>query len=1006
MSNIEDFLSKYPDSIPFSEAILNPYGNENFYEVIYRKKEFYEKRLDKFESKPILPGQLLKHQEIVSRFLSSDTLYDSLLLFHEMGTGKTGVSVALAELIKNKEGTINKALILMRGKALIDNYINELVFVNTEGQYIPENYEKLSPMEKIVRTKKKISEFYEFDTFEVFAKNITKMSPSKIAEMYSNRVVIIDEVHNIRPQDKETAGIYESIHRFLHTIKNSKILLMTATPMKDKPEEIADILNLILPENRQLPTGDNFVKEFLSQQENNIYQVNPDKKDVLESYFRGKISYLKSQQSDVEKKFMGEKFKKLQKFVIYPLEMSGYQRESYLESYSKDTEGGPEGGIYSNSRQASLFIYPDGSYGQKGFSKYIIEKKSKSKEGKVSSTFTMTEEFRRAILGETNLETLENIRKHSVKYYTTLKNIIENPKRNAFVYCDFVEGSGAILFSKLLELLNYRKSTGNETTKDDRYAIITHKTASTKQIRNILSKFNSNENIFGDYIRVIIGSRVIGEGFSLKSIGDIHILTPHWNYSETDQAIARGLRLFSHVYLQDAGITPIVRIFQYTALPSLSEYKKSIDYIMYLLSETKDVSIKSVERIIKESAFDCALNYTRNFTPGNDFTRICDYLKCEYKCNFQPPVTEVSLDYTSYNLFYSRNEIRDITVQLKKLFLSKNIYFLEEIKNEMDMHNTFLILSTLDYLINEKIPFINKHNQLCYLKHYSDLFYLDISTNYIENMTEWLYIDTPAFFEMNSVQSITSKYEKENIPVLIRQLEESETDEEYETVFKRFSQSIQEMFIEASVLNKYSGISQGMNIRDWVLKKYENYLFKIENTWVSTFLKEQGVMRCLPQGGQWEDCDEDIQEIIANKLKEKVEDISKTDYGYYGIYNEKDDKFYIRDVSSMEEDDKRKQSRGRLCVTWDKKDLIHVAHTVKLDYTGDNSKFIGLLNKLNKLSKENLLKIKDKYKNAEEVEKLTKSEIVRIYFWSTVKKELICTYLKKWFKDNQLEIVI
>ncbi len=36
-----------------------------------------------------------------------------------------------------------------------------------------------------------------------------------------------------------------------------------------------------------------------------------------------------------------------------------------------------ERGIYNNSRQASRFVFPDGTYGAEGFQNYIIEKRGR-----------------------------------------------------------------------------------------------------------------------------------------------------------------------------------------------------------------------------------------------------------------------------------------------------------------------------------------------------------------------------------------------------------------------------------------------------------------------------------------------------------------------------------------------------------------------------------------------------------------------------------------------------
>ena len=76
MDNItlNDFLPIYPN-------IENP----DFNSLIQHKKEFYDLKLSKSESKPPRPGLLMKHQEIIARFISSHTSYDGILLYHENG---------------------------------------------------------------------------------------------------------------------------------------------------------------------------------------------------------------------------------------------------------------------------------------------------------------------------------------------------------------------------------------------------------------------------------------------------------------------------------------------------------------------------------------------------------------------------------------------------------------------------------------------------------------------------------------------------------------------------------------------------------------------------------------------------------------------------------------------------------------------------------------------------------------------------------------------------------
>src|ERR1700677_893195 len=264
--SIEDFLPKYPNINNTEYPLLNPYG-DNFYNNIFHKKEFYEERLDKTEEIPTEKGAMMKNQKLIARFLSSHTLYDELLLVHEMGTGKTCAAIGAIEQIKGENSTFKGAYVFAKGVNLLNNFIKELRDKCTAGQYIPkgsgvreaEGDDEGELTEKMItiRTKKLFEEYYHFSigvakptTFETFAKHLTKMTDNDIITTYSNYIHVIDEVHGLRPKSsgdeddaKESKGdrllTYQQFHRFLHLVKNCKIILLSGTPMKDGTEEIA-----------------------------------------------------------------------------------------------------------------------------------------------------------------------------------------------------------------------------------------------------------------------------------------------------------------------------------------------------------------------------------------------------------------------------------------------------------------------------------------------------------------------------------------------------------------------------------------------------------------------------------------------------------------------------------------------------------------------------------------------------------------------------------------------
>ena len=276
---LETFWPKYPHIFRKSEDILNPYNLVSFGNAITTKKEFSDLTLEKDERVPDKKGILFKHQKIISRFLSSVTPYNELFLFHEMGTGKTCTSIGVLEQIKQERGsTYTGAAIFAEGSNLLKNFLSELLFKCTDGRYVPENYDSITELEQAHRVKKTTGEFYKFSTFEKFIKEFKMWLSSEIKSCFNNYIIVIDEVHNLRSREidhevtvedetTDTLEIYRSFHTFLHTVENCKILLLSGTPMKDSPSEVANVFNLILPMNKQLVYGKEFMDRYYTEDE-------------------------------------------------------------------------------------------------------------------------------------------------------------------------------------------------------------------------------------------------------------------------------------------------------------------------------------------------------------------------------------------------------------------------------------------------------------------------------------------------------------------------------------------------------------------------------------------------------------------------------------------------------------------------------------------------------------------------------------------------------------------
>ena len=927
MNDITEFIPKYPEIKESKNELLNPY-DENFYSALYHKKELYENKLEKLEKFPE-DGGFLKSQINFSRIMSSYTPYNNILLMSEMGTGKTCASIALIEkILKSENSTFTGAMIFASGKGLLRNYKDEIVRQCTKGQYIPPNFNLLTSEEKERRINKLVYKYYDFgdfgsnlsNTFETFAKKIRRKSAQTIIDEYSNKIIVIDEVHNIRLSEykvdeygrrirrkkddtiKESVDIYKEFHRFLHLVKNCKIILMSGTPINDKIEEFADIMNLILPINDQFPTKKKFIDNYFEKKSNNedenLLEMKPVKITEFKNKIKGYVSYLKAISSKVKKIFVGEKLGKLQYFLVYPDKMSIEQSNSYIKTF--DNEDNAKKVVFNiKARQASLFVYPDGSYGEKGFKKYLKPK------NKSNTSYVISKELKDALTmncsksypptDEDKEQMFKNLQKYSSKYSSCIRNLLiaYNENRSSFVYCKFIYGSGLILFTQILNLFGFSEANGNENTEGMRYIYLNFEFNTPNKIKQIKDRFNSPDNYQGKFISIIIGSEIISQGFSFFNIQEEHILTPHWNYSEIDQAIARGYRFGSHRELIKNGIEPVVRIFQYVSIPTFDKKIKkkpiSIDLKLYETSEIKDINIKKLERIIKESSIDCGLNYERNFKSGNDGNRDCDYTDCNYKCDGieQLQLSNKDLDYSTYQLYYSSFDIENISKELSLMFRNNFKISLQNIiDNFSEKYTDFKILTSLKNIINENKIIYNKYGFKSYLREDNNIFFLVDSLSVNNNYFLEYYTSNPLVSTNETFSNVINSLYVDYIPYIINKIFHTKNEEDIKNMIIKLPSNIQELLIENIIIaeDHVPKININKNIRKILLEYYKNFYKKIStkngDIYISSYLyDEENILKCLdPVKNAWTQCSE---ENIKLYEEEKTDEINKLESNIY-----------------------------------------------------------------------------------------------------------------------------
>lgn len=686
------FIEKYPDV-----------GSQDFYETLVRKREFSELALDPSEDIPANRGDLMKHQAYIKRLMSDHTLYSKLILFNDVGTGKTCSVVAAAETLRTPSSGRQKTAIILPGPRNIVAFRNSIAEVCTKGQYLP----KLAANETVTkegmnrRIINLVSRNYEFYTFLTLARTLNATSDEGVIRNWSNRLILIDEAHGIRDnatgKDKEQNRlVYSEFHRMLHLAQNSKIVLMTATPVVDTADEISGLFNLLLDENSQLPTGNGFIQQYMNTEKiggRKYHSLIEDKKQEIKDMLRSSgilISRVRGirAQSRLEQGHLDH----TAFLPIVTTRMSPHQSRVWAEARKKDKS------FMSVSRQASLWVYPDGTFGTKGFKENMrtIDRKDPVTKKIIRKGFpSFKPNTAREIFGkaETTTEIMAAVFKHSSVMGRMLVHILSDSNEVAFVHFEFVKG-GAMIFANILQKLGYQKISGNGVvTKPGqrRFAILTGDDTNRTRMTNIFKTISQPANRYGDICQVLIGSEVTSQSFSIFNVRQVHD-TSQWNDSTMEQTLGRAFRgIFSHQAFPTQE-ERYVKIFRHAGVPvnvpADEPLKLGTDVHIYQLVETKERGNRSVIQMMEEAAVDCHNNKRRN-RPGfdQDGSKQCNFTDCELTCDGVPDDLDLTdLDEETYMLFYSDKVSQRIQDEVVQLFKRQPVWTFDNLLNHVNMH--------------------------------------------------------------------------------------------------------------------------------------------------------------------------------------------------------------------------------------------------------------------------------------------------------------------------------
>jgi len=340
----------------------------NFYEIIYYKKEFNKNRIPR-ESKTtneICNARyftLAPQQEFLRNYISIDTPYNGILIYHGTGVGKTCSAIQIGEgfkeVLRRMHSDDKRKITVALSRRILPSFKDQIYDIRKESKKErPDDivqctgneyslnytqYDGLTLAQKRKESGRLVNSNYKFYGYEQFGNelmadigwdgkmhSLTDSQKKAIRTKFNNRVLVIDEIHNIKSDagNIELRKVPPILQAIIRYGENIKLILMSATPMYDNAGEIIYILNLLLENDGRDPVRRN---EIFDSNDNLV----PGGAERLKELSKGYISYLRGENPVVFplKIDPPEAFTPKIKYDIYGKVIPEDERLKYLKLY-------------------------------------------------------------------------------------------------------------------------------------------------------------------------------------------------------------------------------------------------------------------------------------------------------------------------------------------------------------------------------------------------------------------------------------------------------------------------------------------------------------------------------------------------------------------------------------------------------------------------------------------------------------------------------------------------
>jgi len=559
--------------------------------------------------------------------------------------------------------------------------------------------------------------------------------------------VICDEVHNLyKGEWLNTYGLAINIvfDYFYKTLPTNDInfgsirsVMLSATPLTSSALEIVPIVSLL--------SGATLSVSQLFKTVEGIDQLTSAGMATIRQSLNGRISYIMDDNPKEypSSSFAGSKIAGIDYLHFIRSEPTGHQLKRFENWTTRDADVVDERGtnMIKDITFPSTKAYPQGVI----FSRNISD----------LSELPESTLVRQAASGfySSNIFKLKALKSYSCKYEKLVQmcmDMKDTKHGKIFIYHPLVQGSGTELIISILIANGFvlegdvpvrdsicmhcqteygKHKSGDHDFTPVKFTFITG-SLSKPVVASRLNAFNNDNNLYGEQIKIIVGSRAMRESHTLKACRHVVVAHEPSSVSELIQIIGRSVRKHVHAMLPPELRTVQIHILT-TNVDKIKVAKNDPTTSEELSYRTKVLQYKQIN-MIERIMYDVSIDYLINFrfklreTPPllGDSYSLDKALHDKYKktlsqayADLRNGVSPVGIHTNRFNVFYFEGEVRLVIMIIKRILLNYqpiiSIRQLQELIREPPFHieyNTKLIADEAIATAIHKVSF--NRNQL------------------------------------------------------------------------------------------------------------------------------------------------------------------------------------------------------------------------------------------------------------------------------------------------------